>query len=110
MWEVGIMGEDVGLNQGMVQTVTFQTDGSVDDDVVDGMDAIDGVRSVERTDDGLVVTFDPTVVDENALREAFENDGQTPLAGGGVMGNRNEGLFGMVGEVSDNVIGKNITK
>jgi hypothetical protein len=99
-------GDDLGLNNGMTQTVTFETDDSVDEDVVDGMDAIDGVRAVRSTEYNLEVDFDPTVVDENVIRSAFENHGNAPLANGTMLGGRGSGLFGDLTEVTDDIMGR----
>lgn len=61
-------------NTGLIQEVQFQTDRSAEDVETD-LGAMDGVRSVSYDSDNKIATvrFDPTVVDENRIRQAAQS-------------------------------------
>ena len=85
------MNGDTDLNQGLLQTTTIELDHDVDaDDMETGLAGMQGVRSVEVDGKTVSVTYDPTEIDENAVRGAIENGGTAPLAGGGTAGHEEE--------------------
>jgi copper chaperone CopZ len=94
--------DGMGLNAGMTQTSTFEVDGVDADSMEASLDSIDGVRGVTVADNQVTVTYDPTVVDENAIRSAVENGGGTVLADGTPVGGAGGGLLGDVTDVSGN--------
>jgi copper chaperone CopZ len=82
------VNENSSFNQGLTQTATFEAQGDTDADNVESrLSSVEGVRDVEVNGKTITVTYDPTQVDENLIRTAVENDGVTPLAGGGTEGN-----------------------
>ena len=58
-------------NTGLIQEVRFQTNRSAED-IQGDVAAMDGVRSVDCDPDTKTVTvrFDPTIVDENLIKQA----------------------------------------
>jgi copper chaperone CopZ len=84
----GGVNDDSSLNQGLMQTTTVELkdDGNADD-LESGLGSMEGVRDVEVDGKTVSVTYDPTMIDENAIRTAIMDGGSAPLAGGGTAGN-----------------------
>jgi hypothetical protein len=100
------MNDTAGFNQGLTQTMTVECSKKLKPERIEAaLTAIDGVRSVDVEDKTVTVNYDPTIVDQNALRAAVEDGGGAPVAGGQTLGGADDRLFSSSaasGERSDN--------
>ena len=77
------MNDNAGLNQGLTETMTIESSKKLKPERIEAsLTALDGVRSVDVEGTTVTVSYDPTIVDQNAIRAAIEKDGAAIVTSG----------------------------